>query len=820
MGRPLPSHARVVIIGGGVAGCSVAYHLAELGWKDIVLLERKQLSCGTTWHAAGLLGQLRATANMTKLAKYSIDLYKRLPEETGQDIGLRQNGSLGIAPSEARFEEFARGAAMGRCYGVDIEVVTPSEIRDLYPIVNTDDLVGGVFIPSDGQCNPADLTQALAKGARMRGASIFEGIKVTAIHQKNGAVSGVSTDQGDIACDYIVNCSGMWGHEVGSMAGVTTPLHACEHFYIVTEPMETLPKNAPVLRDPDACAYFKEDAGKILLGCFEPVAKPWAMDGIPEDFCFDELPEDFDHFAPILESAIHRMPALETAGIRTFFNGPESFTPDDRYLLGEAPEVRNFFMACGFNSIGIQSSGGAGKALAEWMDAGYPPFDLSDVDIRRMEPFQHNRTYLYNRAVEGLGLLYQMHWPYRQYDTARHVRRSPLHEQLKARGACFGETAGWERPNWFAKEGMEPVYDYSYGRQNWFDCRAEEHNAVRNNVGVFDLSTFVKIRVEGPDACDYLQMICANDVDVPVGKIVYTQWLNDRAGIEADLTVTRLADDVFLIVSGAAQRTRDLAWLRRHKPEDASLTITDVTSGEAVIAVMGPKSRDLLLSINPKLDLSNEGFRFATIKHIDLDMVPVRAHRITYVGELGWELYVPAEYAACLFEVIADRLEAYGGRLAGLHALDSLRLEKAFRHWGHDVSDEDTAHEAVLGFAVKLDKAEGKYGPFIGREAHRAQKEAGVPHKRLVQFKLDDPEPLLYHAEPIWMNGKRVGYLTSGNYGHYLGASMGMGYINLDEPVTKTLIDSATFEIEVSTEKFSAKAQLSAFYDPKSERLK
>ena len=643
MAKQHPNETSVVIIGGGIVGCSLAYHLTKIGWRDVVLLERRKLTCGTTWHAAGLVGQLRATSNLTRLAQYTTDLYTGLEAETGQATGFKQNGSLSVAADAERFEELKRGASMARTFGLEVEVITPAEAKDFYPLLNVDDLVGAVFLPKDGQTNPTDTTQALAKGARAGGAQIIEDCKVTGVTVRDGRAVGVTTDQGELKAEFVVNCGGMWGREIGRMAGVSVPLQACEHFYIVTEELEGVPADLPVLRDPGGCAYFKEDAGKLLLGAFEPNAKPWALDGLPEDFEFDQLPEDFEHFEPILEHAMHRVPLLEQAGIRTFFNGPESFTPDTRYLLGEAPEVRNFYLACGFNSIGIQSAGGAGKVMAGWIAEGHPPMDLWDVDVRRLYSFQANRAYLAERATESLGKLYAMHWPFLQPETARNIRLSPLHERLKAHGACFGEVAGWERANWFATDGMEPVYEYSYGRQNWFGCAAEEHRAVRETVGLFDQSSFGKFLVQGPDSEALLQRICANDVAVPVGKVVYTQWLNERGGIEADLTVTRLAEEAFMVVTGAAVTRRDLLWLQRHLEADTRAVVTDVTSGYAVLGVMGPRSRELLAGLSQD-DLSHEAFPFGTSREIELGPAIVRATRISYVGELGWELYVPSEF--------------------------------------------------------------------------------------------------------------------------------------------------------------------------------
>ncbi|PSJ54993.1 GcvT family protein [Kumtagia ephedrae] len=810
----LPQKARVVIIGGGVAGCSMAYHLAKLGWTDILLLERKQLTSGTTWHAAGLIGQLRATANMTRLAKYTADLYVRLEEETGVATGMSQCGSISVALTSERKEELYRNASMARARGVDVEEISPTEAKARYPHLEIGDVVGALYIPRDGQGDPANITQALARGARMLGAKIVEQAKVTAIHQDKGRVTGVTAvfegKATTIACEHVVNCAGMWAHGIGAMAGVPVPLHACEHFYIVTEPIPGL-ERLPVLRVPDECAYYKEDAGKILLGAFEPVAKPWGMDGIPEDFCFDQLPEDFDHFEPILEKAVKRFPLLAETGIHTFFNGPESFTPDDRYYLGEAPQLRNFWVACGFNSIGIQSSGGAGMALAQWMQDGEPPFDLWDVDIRRVQPFQANRTYLYRRSVETLGLLYADHFPYRQMASARGVRRSPLHEHLKARGAVFGEVAGWERANWFARQGQEREYRYSWKRQNWFDNQRDEHLSVRNGVGLFDMSSFGKIRVEGRDALSFLQRLCANDMDVPAGKIVYTQMLNERGGIESDLTVSRLSETAFLAVVPGATLQRDLAWLRRHLA-DAFVVITDVTAGESVLCLMGPRARDVIQKVSPN-DFSNERNPFGTWQNIEIGMGEARAHRVTYVGELGWELYVSTDQAAHVFEAIEQAGADLGLKLCGLHTLDSCRIEKAFRHFGHDITDEDHVLEAGLGFAVKTSKP-----GFIGRDAVLRKKEAGL-ERRMVQFRLTDPQPLVFHNEAIVRDGTIVGTITSGNYGHHLGGAIGMGYVPCPgEAETEVLASS--YAIEIAGERFAAEASLRPMYDPKAERVR
>ncbi|WP_269929716.1 GcvT family protein [Aminobacter sp. HY435] len=810
----IPARARAVIIGGGVSGCSVAYHLAKLGWTDIVLLERKQLTSGTTWHAAGLIGQLRASQNMTRLAKYSADLYVRLEEETGVATGMRQVGSITVALTEERKHEIYRQASLARAFNVDVREISPNEVKQMYPHLNVSDVVGAVHLPLDGQCDPANIAMALAKGARQRGARIVENVKVTKVHTKNGRVSGVSWaqggEQGTIETDVVVNCAGMWARELGAQNGVTIPLHACEHFYLVTEAIPGLGR-LPVLRVPDECAYYKEDAGKMMLGAFEPVSKPWGMDGIPEEFCFDQLPEDMDHFAPILEMGVNRMPMLETAGIHTFFNGPESFTPDDRYYLGEAPELGGYWVAAGYNSIGIVSSGGAGMALAQWIHDGEAPFDLWEVDIRRAQPFQKNRHYLKERVSETLGLLYADHFPYRQMATSRNVRRSPLHEHLKARGAVFGEVAGWERANWFAKEGQEREYKYSWKRQNWFDNQCEEHLAVRNGVGLFDMTSFGKIRIEGRDALAYLQRLCANDMDVEPGKIVYTQMLNRRGGIESDLTVTRLSPTAYLAVVPGATLQRDLAWFRRHLG-DAFVVITDVTAAESVLCLMGPQSRDLIQMISPN-DFSNDKNPFGTWQEIEIGMGLARAHRVTYVGELGWELYVSTDQAAHVFEAVEQAGADLGLKLCGLHTLDSCRIEKAFRHFGHDITDEDHVLEAGLGFAVKTGK-----GEFIGRDAVLRKRDAGLG-RRLVQFRLNDPEPLLFHNEAIVRNGKIVGTITSGNYGHHLGGAIGLGYVPCVNETEADVLGSR-YEIEIAGERFAAEASLKPMYDPKAERVR
>lgn len=818
MGRAMvavPKQARAVVIGGGVSGCSVAYHLAKAGWTDIVLLERKQLTSGTTWHAAGLIGQLRGSANMTRLAKYSADLYVKLAAETGVETGMRQVGSISVALTEHRREELLRQATVARIFDVDVQEISPSDVKRMYSHLNTEGVVGAVHLPLDGQCDPANIAMALAKGARMRGAQIFEHTKVTGVTRADGRVTGVDYigadgEPGHIASDVVVNCGGMWGRDLAAAAGVTVPLHACEHFYLITEPVAGL-GHLPVLRVPDECAYYKSDAGKMMIGAFEPKAKPWGMNGIREDFMFDTLPEDWDHFQPILEAAMERMPLFQTAGIHTFFNGPESFTPDDRYYLGEAPELGGFWVAAGYNSVGIASSGGAGMALAHWITEGEAPFDLWEVDIRRAQPFQRNRRYLKERVTETLGLLYADHFPYRQVETARGVRRTPLHDHLKARGAVFGEVAGWERANWFAGPGQEREYRYSWKRQNWFDNQKAEHLAVRNGVGLFDMTSFGKIRVEGPGACAFLNRICSAEMDVAAGRIVYTMMLNDKGGIEADLTVTRLSETAYLAVVPGATLQRNLAWMRAHLGGDFAV-ITDMTAAESVLCVMGPKARDLMQAVSPD-DFSNAAHPFGMAREVEVGMGLARAHRVTYVGELGWELYVSSDQTAHVFEALEEAGAGLGLKLCGLHALDSCRIEKAYRHWGHDITDEDHVLEAGLGFAASRKKA-----GYIGREAVLRKAEAGLD-RRMVQFRLTDPAPLLFHNEALVRDGKIIGPVTSGNYGHFLGGAIGMGYVPC-RGQSEAEVLASRYEIEVAGVRHEAVASLVPMHDPKSERVR
>ncbi|MCH2438451.1 MAG: FAD-dependent oxidoreductase [Acidimicrobiales bacterium] len=814
MAKQIPESAQVVIIGGGIVGASIAYHLTELGWTDVVLLERNTLTSGTTWHAAGLVGCLRATQNMTRLAAYSAELYESLERDMGHATGFQKVGSLSVAANPERMEELVRGAGMASAFDVEVDIISAEDLVSRWPLLNPEGIVGGAWIPGDGQASPVDTTMALAAVARERGARIFEGVSVERIRTEGGRAIGVETDQGPMDAEHVVTAAGMWSHKLGRDVGVNIPLHACEHFYLVTEPIEGLPASLPVLRDQDRCIYVKTEAGRLMVGAFEPVAKPYGMGGLPTDQPFLQLDEDWEHLAPVYEAACERIPILADVGIRLFFNGPESFTPDDRYLLGETPELRNHWVATGFNSIGMQSAGGAGKVLAEWIVNGRPPMDLWDVDVRRMQSFQTNSRYLHDRSIEALGLLYAMHWPFRQVETARGVRRSPVHDRLVALGACLGEGGGWERPNWYAPEGVEPVYEYTYGRQNWFEHSAAEHRACREGAAYFDQTSLAKLLVQGPDACAVLNRISSADVDVEPGTSVYTTWLNDRGGIEADLTVNRLDEERFLVVTAFSTQVKDADWIARHTPDGARMTVTDVTSGYAVLGVFGPRARDIVAPLTDA-DLSNEAFPFGTLQEIDLAYARAIAVRRTYMGELGWELYVPTEFALGAFDALWESGAPNGLVAAGYHAMNSLRMEKAYRHWGDDIGDEDTPLEAGLSWGVAFDKP----GGFIGHDALVAQRDTGVT-RRLVQFRLDDPGPLLYHDEPVLRDGQLVGRITSGMYGHTVGAALGMSYVDCEPGTPRAQVLEGTFEVDVNGVLVPATASYRPFYDPDSLRIR
>jgi 4-methylaminobutanoate oxidase (formaldehyde-forming) len=694
-----------------------------------------------------------------------------------------------------------------------MEIITPQRAQEYWPHMYVDDLVGAVYIPRDGQTSPVDTTMALAKGARDRGAHIVEGVAVERLRVENERIVGVETERGYVAAETVVLATGMWTRHLAATAGVNVPLQACEHFYLVTEPIDGLAATTPVLRDPTNYTYFKEETGKIMAGFFEPRAKVWNLDGIPRDFTFGTLPEDWEHVGPIFERSIHRIPILGDVGIQLFFNGPESFTPDGVYYLGESPEVDRLFVAAGFNSVGLQSAGGAGAAVADWVVDGHPPSDLSAVDIRRTFPFQGDRSFLADRIAESLGLLYAMHWPFRQYESARNIRRSVLHDRLEEAGAVFGEVAGWERPNWYALSGMERAYRYSYGKQNWYPASAAECRAVRERVGVFDQSSFAKFLLSGPEAMAVLNYLGTADVDVPVGRVVYTQWLNERGGIEADLTVTRLEEQRFLVVTGAAVETRDWHTLRR-AARGRDCELTNITEQLPTIGVMGPDSRRLLSKLTDTA-LDNGSFPYGTAQKLVVAEIPVRALRISYVGELGWELYVSRDRAGTLFDAVMAAGAEFDIRPCGYHTMNSLRIEAGYRHWGHDLTDEDTPIEAGLGFTIAWDKP----GGFAGRDALLEQRDRARP-KRLVQFKLGDPDMILYHDEPIYRNGDLVGRTSSAMYGHTVGACLAMGYLAHPEGVTADWLESAEFTIEVANVPVPVAASLRSFYDPMNTRVK
>ena len=804
----LPDRAQVVIVGGGVIGCSTAYHLARRGITDVLLLEQGSLTCGTTWHAAGLVTQLRSTYSLTQLATYSARLFEQLEDETGQSPGYRTEGSITVADNPERWEEVLRGASMGTMVGVETRVIDLDELKERWPLIRTDDLVGALLVVRDGQLSPVDTTMALAKGARNRGVTIVEGVGVTGLRTVDGRIRGVRTAGGDVETETVVLATGMWTRQLAATIGVNVPLQACEHFYVVTEPLEGVDSTTPVLRDPGNYTYFKEETGKIMAGFFEPRGKIWHLEGVPPGSSFVQLPEDWDHVGPIFERSIHRVPALGECGIQLFFNGPESFTPDGVFYMGEAPEVDGCFLAAGFNSIGVQTSGGVGWVLADWVADRIPPIDLTSVDIGRALPFQADPDYLRRRIGESLGLLYAMHWPHRQYESARNRRLSPLHDRLDAAGAVFGETAGWERPNWYAGEGQERVYVYSYGKQNWWANAGAECRAVRERVGLFDQTSFVKFTVEGPDALAVLNRLSAAEIDVEPGRAVYTQWCNDRGGIEADLTVTRLDTGEFFVVTSAATQTRDWARLRRGC-RGFDVEIADVTEDQAMLGLMGPRARDVLGPLTGA-SLADGDFPFAAARRIDVAGVEVLAIRMSYVGELGWELYVPNPDAVAVFDAIVAAGEPHGLALAGYHAMNTLRLESGYRHWGHDISPADTPLEAGLGFAVGWDKAVD----FCGRAALEAQR--GQPRtKRLVQFRLEDPDLLIYHDEPILRNDTVVGCTTSGAWSYLEDRCLAMGYVDHPGGVTADWLAAGTFEVDVAGRRVPATASLRSFYRPR-----
>jgi len=806
----IPTHAQVVIIGGGVIGCSIAYHLTKLGWRDVVLLERSQLTAGTTWHAAGLVVTPSGDELSVEMSTYTIELLKTLEAETGQSTGFNPIGYLQLACTPDWLEERRRMAAAARRLGINYQEISPSEVKQMWPLADTSDILCGFYTPEDGRANPVDFTMALAKGARMGGAKIFEGTEVNGINKKNGCVSGVVTGKGEIEAEIVVNCAGLWGRELGKMAGVNVPLQAAEHYYLITEPIEGVHPDLPIIEDFGRYSYFREEVGGLLVGFFEPVAAPWGMDGIPKDFSFGEIKPDWDRMLPYIEIAAERVPILKNAGIHKFFCGPESFTPDGGPLLGESPELKNFYVAAGLNSLGILQGGGVGKIMAQWIVDGYCPVESAHIDIARCLPFQGNQKFLTDRTVETLGLQYQLIYPNFSNQTARNVRKTAVHDQLANAGAFFAEGMGWEIPDWYAPPGVEAkIEEYSWGRQNWFEYLAAEHKACREDVILMDVTSMSKFLVQGRDAEKVLNNICANDVAVPVGKVVYTQWLNERGGMEADLTVTRLAEDKYFIVSAGDFYTHDLMWLEKYIPYDAHAFVTDVTSGYTLLNIQGPKSRELIRRVSTA-DVSKKTFPYMTAQEIDINYALALVMRVTYEGELGFELYVPAEFSAHVYKAVVEAGHDLGLRHAGFQALNSLRIEKAYREYGHDMDNLDTPLEAGLGFAVKFDKP----GGFIGRDALLRHMESGPLKYRIVQFLLDNPEPLLFGNEIIYRDGKIVGYLQTGAYGFTLGGAMGMGFVENEDGATADFINSGIYEIDIAGVRYPARASLRPMYDP------
>jgi heterotetrameric sarcosine oxidase gamma subunit len=815
-GTAIPDRARVVVVGGGVIGTSVAYHLAHAGVPDVVLLERDRLTSGTTWHAAGLMATFGSTSQTsTELRMYTRELYARLEAETGQATGLKQVGLIELAIEPGRLEEYRRVAAFNRLCGVEVHEISPAEVARLFPLARVDDVLAGFYIPADGRVNPVDVTMALARGARMRGARIIEGVPVTGFSRGRGAVTGVRTPQGDIEAEYVVNCAGMWARQLGEKAGVSIPLQAAEHYYLLTEPIEGVSGDWPVLEDPANYGYYREEGGGLMLGLFEPACAPWNVGGIPEGFSFGELPPDWDRMAPYLERTMSRIPVTASVGIKKFFCGPESFTPDLLPIVGEAPELKNYFVAAGLNSIGILTGGGIGRVVAHWIAEGRPDIDVTGINIDRLHRYQANPEYRATRTVESLGLVYATHYPGRPMATARGAKVSPVHHRLAERRAYFRDVSGWEGADWYAPEGARPEAGaLSWGRPDWFGYWAAEHHAARTGVIVMDMAFMAKFDVRGRDAGRILERVSAGHVNGEPGRITYTQWLNEAGTLEADLTVTKLDEDRFWVVASDTAHRHAETWLRRHIG-DAHAFVTDVTSGYAQLNVQGPRSRELLASVT-SADLSNEAFPFRTAAEIDIGFARVLCIRITYLGELGYELYIPAEQAVHVYDRLIEAGRSAGLRHAGLKALGSLRMEKGYRDYGHDIDNTDTVLEAGLGFAVALDKP----GGFIGREAVLAQKERGPLRRRLVQVLLKDPEPLLFHAEVVHRDGRPAGYLRSASYGFTLGGAVGLAMIDAGEPIDQAYLDAGEWTVQVGAESYPAVASLRPLYDPASKRIR
>ncbi|MBK8938731.1 MAG: GcvT family protein [Polyangiaceae bacterium] len=813
----LPKRARVVVIGGGVIGCSVAYHLAHMGWKDVVLLERDRLTSGTTWHAAGLIVTFGSTSETsTEMRKYTRDLYARLEAETGQSTGLKQVGFIEVAGDADRLEEYRRVSAFNRHCGVDVHELSPGQVKELFPLAKTDDLLAGFYVKDDGHASPVDCTMALAKGARLQGATILENVPALGVLKKGRAVSGVRTAYGDIEAEIVVNCAGMWARQLGQRSGVNIPLQAAEHYYLITDKIPEVSASFPVLEDPGSYGYFREEVGGLMIGLFEPICAPWKVEGVPEDFSFGELNPDWDRMGQYVERAMSRIPLSLEVGVRKFFCGPESFTADLAPCVGEAPELKNYFVAAGLNSIGILTGGGLGRVMAHWIINGRPDVDITGMNIDRLHTYQANPEYRRTRTVESLGMVYQCHYPTRSMMTARGAKLSPVHERLASQRAYFKDVSGWESPDWYAPDGVEPkVERLSWGRQNWFPYWKAEHEATREGVILMDMSFMAKFVVQGKDAGKALNRISANEVDGPTGVITYTQWLNEGGGIEADLTVTKLDDDRYWVVASDTAHGHARAWMRRHIPEDAHAFVTDVTSGYAQLNVQGPRSRQLMQLLTDE-DLSNEAFPFRAAREIAIGYARALCVRITYLGELGYELYIPSEQAVHVYDRIVAAGRSVGLRHAGLKALASLRMEKGYRDYGHDIDNTDSVLEAGLGFAVDLKKP----GGFIGKEAVLAKKAEGPLKKRLVQVLVKDPEPMMFHAEVVRRNGAPLGYVRAASYGFTLGGAVGLAMIQAAEPIDQKYLDGGTWEVEIAGKHYPAVASLRPLYDPDMKRIK
>ena len=813
----LPARARVVVIGGGVIGCSVAYHLAHMGCRDVVLLERHSLTAGTTWHSAGLMVTFGSTSETsTEFRKYTRDLYARLESETGQATGFKPVGFIEVACDADRLEEYARVSAFNRHCGIDVQEISPREVGELFPLAHTDDILAGFYVKDDGRVNPVDVTLALAKGARMQGVTICEHVAVTGVTRHRGAVTGVDTPFGHIAAEVVINCGGAWGRELGALAGVSVPLQAAEHYYLLTEEIPGVSKSWPVLEDPASYGYYREEGGGLMIGLFEPVCAPWMVEGMPQNFAFGEIAPDWERMGGYIETAMRRVPITAETGVRKLFCGPESFTPDLRPILGEAPELKNFFVAAGLNSIGILTGGGVGRAMAHWILNGRPDFDVTGMHIDRLHPYQATPEYRRTRTVESLGMVYKCHYPFHSMQTARGAKLSPLHARLSARGAYFRDVSGWEGADWYTPDGSPPdAGPLSFGRPSWFPQWRVEHEAARNGVILMDMSFMSKFLVQGRDAGALLNHVSANEVDGACERVTYTQWLNEGGTLEADLTVSKLGGERYLVVASDTAHRHVRSWLERHTPDGAHCTVTDVTSAYAQINVQGPRSRELLQSVTSH-DLSNDAFPFRTAREIDIGFARVLCLRITYLGELGYELYIPAEQAVPVYDRLVEAGVPFGLRHAGLKALASLRMEKGYRDYGHDIDNTDSVLEAGLGFAVDLKKP----GGFIGRDAVMAKKACGPLTRRLLQVQLTDPAPLLFHAEVVWRNGVAVGYVRAASYGFTLGGAVGLAMIDAGVPLDQAWIDAGRWEVEVGHERWPAIASIAPLYDPKGARLK